>query len=104
MEKTNKVIRELKKDNAKLNQKVKSLEDNMTGVSDQLTEAENKLKEHYQHIQVSPRDEALLITRQRPKGLNVVSYPKFSKKSQNILPHLFAVTLEVNLKEKWMQF
>ena len=31
----------------------------------------------------SPRDEALLITRQRPKGLKVVSYPKFSIDSEN---------------------
>ena len=31
----------------------------------------------------SPRDEALLITRQRPKGLKVVSYPKFSIDSKN---------------------
>ena len=30
----------------------------------------------------SPRDEALLITRQRQKGLKVVSSPKFSIKSK----------------------
>ena len=52
MEKTNKAIDDLKKDNVELNQKVKTLEDTMTVVSDQLTEAENKLKEHDQHIQV----------------------------------------------------
>ena len=34
-------------------------------------------------ISYSPRDEALLITRQRPKGLKVVSYPKFSIDSEN---------------------
>ena len=34
-------------------------------------------------ITFSPRDEALLITRQRPKGLKVVSYPKFSIDSEN---------------------
>ena len=32
---------------------------------------------------ISPRDEALLITGQRPKGLKVVSYPKFSIDSEN---------------------
>ena len=34
-------------------------------------------------IACSPRYEALLITRQRPKGLKVVSYPKFSIDSEN---------------------
>ena len=34
-------------------------------------------------VSVSPRDEALLITRQRPKGLKVVSYPRFSIDSEN---------------------
>ena len=32
---------------------------------------------------ISPRDEALLITQQRPKGLKVVSYPKFCIDSEN---------------------
>ena len=41
----------------------------------------------------SPRDEALLITRQRPKGLKVVSYPKFSIDSEN--PFLGGQSLRV---------
>ena len=41
----------------------------------------------------SPRDEALLITRQRPKGLKVVSYPKFSINSEN--PFLGGQSLRV---------
>ena len=42
-------------------------------------------KDRWQHCTMatySPRDEALLITRQRPKGLKVVSYPKFSIDSE----------------------
>ena len=54
---------------------------------------------YYDHIcknsytYVSPRDEALLITRQRPKGLKVVSYPKFSIDSEN--PFLGGQSLRV---------
>ena len=39
MDKTNKAIDTLKEDNIELNQKVKSLEDSMTAVTDQLTVA-----------------------------------------------------------------
>ena len=42
---------------------------------------------------ISLRDEALLITRQRPKGLKVVSYPKFSIDSEN--PFLGGQSLRV---------
>ena len=45
------------------------------------------------NIAYSPRDEALLITRQRPKGLKVVSYPKFSIDSEN--PFLGGQSLRV---------
>ena len=41
----------------------------------------------------SPRDEALLITRQRPKGLKVVSYPKCPIDSVN--PFLGGQSLRV---------
>ena len=41
----------------------------------------------------SPRDEALLITRQRLKGLRMVSYPKFSINSEN--PFLGGQSLRV---------
>ena len=58
MDKTNKVIGELQKENTALNEKVKTLEDSVTVVSDQLTEAESKLKEHDQHIK-------LLLTRNK---------------------------------------
>ena len=44
-------------------------------------------------VAISPRDEALLITRQRPKGLKVVSYPKFSIDSEN--PFLGGQSLRV---------
>ena len=41
----------------------------------------------------SPRDEALLITRQRPKSLKMVSYPKFFIDSEN--PFLGGQSLRV---------
>ena len=49
--------------------------------------------EEFNNHRLSPRDEALLITRQRPKGLKVVSYLKFSIDSEN--PFLGGQSLRV---------